>query len=156
MEDTEEPQTEIIEVKKEKKERTQAQKDALTRARERAFQVRREAAVERSKLREIEDHDKEQKKEMRRKQIEEEYSRISKGAEEKKNENSDEEEVEIVKRPKKKKIIRVVESSSSEDELEFRIPKKKEPIIEKSQADIDYEKRMRMIERAMEKLYTVQ
>ena len=156
MQSPEETQTEIIEVKKEKKERTQAQKDALLRAREKAMQVRQESAKERMKLKEIENHDKERKNELRRKQIEEEYSRISSSKpEEDKSEISDEEEVEIVKRPKKKKIIRVVESSS-EDELEFRLPRKKEPIIEKSQADLDHEKRMLQLERTMEKLFTVQ
>ena len=158
MQSPEETQTEIIEVKKEKKERTQAQKDALLRAREKAMQVRQESAKERMKLKEIENHDKERKNELRRKQIEEEYSRISSSSskpEEDKAEISDEEEVEIVKRPKKKKIIRVVESSS-EDELEFRLPRKKEPIIEKSQADLDHEKRMLQLERTMEKLFTVQ
>ena len=158
MQSPEETQTEIIEVKKEKKERTQAQKDALLRAREKAMQVRQESAKERMKLKEIESHDKERKNELRRKQIEEEYSRISSSSskpEEDKAEISDEEEVEIVKRPKKKKIIRVVESSS-EDELEFRLPRKKEPIIEKSQADLDHEKRMLQLERTMEKLFTVQ
>ena len=158
MQSPEETQTEIIEVKKEKKERTQAQKDALLRAREKAMQVRQESAKERMKLKEIENHDKERKNELRRKQIEEEYSRISSSSskpEEDKSEISDEEEVEIVKRPKKKKIIRVVESSS-EDELEFRLPRKKEPIIEKSQADLDHEKRMLQLERTMEKLFNVQ
>ena len=157
METTEEMTVETIEVKKEKRERTQAQKDALDRAREKAMQVRQESAKERSKLKEIENHEKEQKREVRRKRIEDEYNKISgvKAEDEKPevlDDEGNEEEIEYIKKPKKKKVIRVVESSS-EDEIEFRLPRKR---VERTQTDIDREKQNIQLERTMRKLFTIQ
>lgn len=152
MDSSEDPkETEIIEVKKEKKQRTPAQMEALMKAREKAMHVRAENAAERAKIKEIEAHERNQKQELRRKKIEEEYHKISKPD---KEEDEEEEEIQYVKRPKKKKIIRVVESSS-EDEVEFQLPKRRQLPIEKTQEEIDREKRADLFERTRLKLFTV-
>lgn len=148
------PRQEIIHVKK---ERTQAQKDALLRAREKAMQVRQQNAAERSKIREIESHEKKEKEQLRKQVIDDEYNRIKKpmvtpDVSPKKEE--EEEEVQVVKRPKKKKIIRVVESSS-EDEIEFQLPKRKKA-PEKTEHEIAEEKKAERFERTRLKLFTVQ
>jgi hypothetical protein len=152
------PRQEIIHVKK---ERTQAQKDALLRAREKAMQVRQQNAAERSKIREIESHEKKEKAQLRKQVIDEEYNRIKKpmvtpvASPKKEGEGEEEEEeVQVVKRPKKKKIIRVVESSS-EDEIEFQLPKRKK-VPEKTEHEIEEEKKAERFERTRLKLFTVQ
>jgi hypothetical protein len=151
------PVTEEITVKK---ERTPAQKQALLKAREKALQVRNENSQLRKKEKEIETHERRQKDDMRRRQIEEEYNKISepemqktspKPSPKKDDENDDEPEIQYVKRPKKK-IIRVVESSS-DDEVEFRLPKRKEPIVEKTEEELINAHKLQKYEQSRRKLF---
>ena len=146
-----------------KKERTPAQKQALLKAREKAILVRNENAEIRKKTKEIESHEKKQKEDLRRKQIEEEYNRISepetpktspkKAISQKEEEEEDEPEIQYIKRPKKKKIIRVVESSS-DDEVEFRLPKsKRQPLIEKTEDELIHERKLARLEQSRVKLF---
>ena len=146
-----------------KKERTPAQKQALLKAREKAILVRNENAEIRKKTKEIESHEKKQKEDLRRKQIEEEYNRINvsetpktspnKESPKEEEEEDDEPEIQYVKRPKKKKIIRVVESSS-DDEIEFRLPKnKKQPLIEKTEDELVHERKLARFEKSRLKLF---
>jgi hypothetical protein len=126
---------------KEKKERTDAQKQALLKARERAVEVRQQNAELRRKEAEVTRAKEAAEKVARREQIEKEYDDMHK------QEPEEEEEVVVQKKPKKvkRRVVVVQDSSSSEEEIEVRLPKAKQ----KKTAD------QSMYERSMQKMFTL-
>ena len=123
---TEEPKiTETV--TKVPRERSDAQKIALAKAREKAMLVRSQNAELRKKQRAIEAAEKERSK----KEVEEKFEALQvKPTPEPKEEIEEEEEEVVQEKPKKKKVKRRVvvvqpETSSSEEEVEVQLPRKK-------------------------------
>lgn len=102
------------------RERTEAQKLALSKARERAMEVRSANAELRKKQRVIAAAEKEKSK----RDVEEKFDALQKPVEAP-VEPEEEEEVVYEKPKKKKRRVVVVQESSSEEEIEVQLPRKK-------------------------------
>ena len=125
---TEEPKiTETVTPTKIPRERSEAQKIALSKAREKAMEVRSANADLRKKQKAIDAAAKERSK----KEVEEKFDALHKPAPEVPQTEAEEVEEEVVYEPKPKKKVkrRVVvvqpESSSEEEEVEVQLPRKK-------------------------------
>ena len=123
----------------EKKGRTDAQKQALLKARERAVEVRQQNAELRRKEAEVTKAKEAAEKVTRKESIEKEYEDMHK--------QEEEEEVVVQKKPKKvkRRVVVVQDSSSSEEEIEVRLPKAKQ----KKKAD------QSMYDRSMQKMFAL-
>ena len=123
----------------EKKERTEAQKQALLKARERAVEVRQQNAELRRKEVELTRAKEAAEKVARKEQIEKEYDDMHK------QDESEEEEVVVQKKPKKvkRRVVVVQDSSSSEEEIEVRLPK------------VKHKKNPSNYERSMQKMFAM-
>ena len=123
-----EPVTEEFKPTNTPRERSEAQKLALAKAREKAMAARKVNAELRQKQKAIDAAEKHQK----RTEVEEKFEALQKPTEPKTapvEEKTEEEEEEVVyeKRPKKKvkRRVVVVQESSDEEEFEIKLPKKK-------------------------------
>tara|TARA_R110002050_G_scaffold260716_1_gene400483 strand:- start:706 stop:1158 length:453 start_codon:yes stop_codon:yes gene_type:complete len=112
--------TETVTPTKVPRERTEAQKLALSKARERAMQVRSANAELRKKQKAIDTAEKEKSK----RDVEEKFDALQKPVEAP-VEPEEEEEVVYEKPKKKKRRVVVVQESSSEEEIEVQLPRKK-------------------------------
>ena len=110
------------------KERSEAQKLALAKAREKAMASRKANAELKLKQKAIEAAEKQQKRtEVEQKYEQLQHPKAEPKASEEKEEKEEEEEVVYEKAPKKKvkrKVV-VVQESSDDEEIEVRLPKKK-------------------------------
>ena len=112
--------TETVTPTKVPRERTEAQKLALSKARERAMQVRSANAELRKKQKVIDAAEKEKSK----RDVEEKFDALQKPVEAP-VEPEEEEEVVYEKPKKKKRRVVVVQESSSDEEIEVQLPRKK-------------------------------
>ena len=117
-----------------KKDRSDAQKQALEKAREKAQEVRAANAELRRKEAEIVKAAQAKEREAKEEQIERDYSAIQ----------EPEEEVVIEKKPKKPKrrVVVVQDSSSSEEEIEVRLPKLKPKKSVQTAEQVAYDRSM--------------
>ena len=116
----EQKNTETVTPTKVPRERTEAQKLALSKARERAMEVRSANAELRKKQRVIDAAEKEKSK----RDVEEKFDALQKPVEAP-VEPEEEEEVVYEKAKKKKRRVVVVQESSSDEEIEVQLPRKK-------------------------------
>ena len=113
--------TETVTPTKVPRERTEAQKLALSKARERAMQVRSANAELRKKQKVIDAAEKEKSK----RDVEEKFDALQKQVEAPVEPEEEEEEVVYEKAKKKKRRVVVVQESSSDEEIEVQLPRKK-------------------------------
>ena len=113
--------TETVTPTKVPRERTEAQKLALSKARERAMEVRSANAELRKKQRVIDAAEKERSK----RDVEEKFDALQKPVEAPVEPEEEEEEVVYEKAKKKKRRVVVVQESSSDEEIEVQLPRKK-------------------------------
>ena len=113
--------TETVTPTKVPRERTEAQKLALSKARERAMQVRSANAELRKKQKVINAAEKERSK----RDVEEKFDALQKPVEAPVEPEEEEEEIVYEKPKKKKRRVVVVQESSSEEEIEVQLPRKK-------------------------------
>ena len=114
-------------VAKPKKERSEAQRQALEKARGAASKARAENTEIRQKQRAIAAAAKEKERAERLKQVEREYAAAFGGPSEEPEEPEEEEVVVHAAAPKRKRKIVVREASDGEDEIEVVLPKQKAP-----------------------------
>jgi len=135
-----------------KKERTEAQKQTLLKAREKALEVRKNNAELRRKEKQVLLEKESALKEAKKEQIESDFNQMLQPEVVKESVAEEEEEEEVVRQPKKKikrKIVVVQSSESEEEEIEVKLPRsKKEARKEPDPKQIRYE-------RSMQKMFTL-
>ena len=135
-----------------KRERTEAQKMTLLKAREKALEVRKNNAELRKKEKQVLHEKEKQLKEAKKDQIESEFNQLVNAPPEEDEEAEEEEEEEVVRKPKKKikrKIVVVQSSESEEERIEVQLPRtKKETPKAPDQKQVKYE-------RSMQKMFTL-